>query len=123
MARRTYYSLRVFKSLCIIHYTSSSIRTICLEIIRIPYCRTQTKYIHTAQKKKINKGAQTPKLMKCTDLLVSSPQLSSALQPGLSMAKLEQSLDMGPWILAKKAVVHKAMRLKFLYATQSPSII
>lgn len=49
-------------------------------------------------------------------------QLSLALQPGLSMAKLEQSLDTDPWILARKAVTDKAMRLNFLYAIQSPSI-
>lgn len=52
MARRTYYSLRVFKSLCIIHHTSSSIRTICLETIRVLYCRTQAANIFTLLKKR-----------------------------------------------------------------------
>lgn len=59
MARRTYYCLGIFRSLCIIRHTSSSIRTNCLEIIRIPYCRTQTLNIFTLLKKRRQRSSNS----------------------------------------------------------------
>lgn len=124
MARRTYYSLIVFKRLCIIHHISSSIRTKCLTIIRIPYCKTQTLNIFTLLKKEDKQRSSNSQL---DEVHYLPDQLTVAVvcttQMRFSMAKLEQSLDMDPRILVKKAVVDKAMRLNFLYTTQSPRII
>lgn len=124
MARRTYYSLIVFKRLSIIHHISSSIRTKCLTIIRIPYCRTQTLNIFTLLKKEDKQRSSNSQL---DEVHCLPDQLTVAvfctIQMRFSMAKLEQSLDMDPWILVKKAVADKAMRLNFLYTTQSPKII
>lgn len=124
MARRTYYSLIVFKRLCIIHYISSSARTKCLTIIRIPYCKTQTLNIFTLLKKEDKQRSSNSQL---DEVHCLPDQLTVAVfcttQMRFSMAKLEQSLDMDPRILVKKAVVDKAIRLNVLYTTQSPRII
>lgn len=129
MARRTYCSLRVFKSLSVLYI----ILTLLLEVttwnknnsllqnaVRLwicPHCSI----------KKVNKWAQAPDSIKCLHYLTGQPTLA------LFWTTSARSLHGKAWAQFGHGSHHRSFqkgsyrqdhaRLNFLHATESPSII